>query len=300
MTESTPIRTRRRLSEIKTLRHLLPFYRAAHIEDVSLYWLPVGSFPVPFRKREWILNFLDKLDGAMRGQKQVPENFLLLKHTRTELNDRFVNTVQEYRPMTGLLLAPQQQLPAAPTSMEIKKLTESHSSDGLLNLDHLVPDYAAWFAGGDAASHRRDFLGVGGMLTIWIEQGQEPSGFDFKIPKVIATHPAMKGVNFQEQMRKGMRLQHPFLKRSREIFGAHLPDGPAKQHSLFLLPRLASQHFADATPEIRASWFEVFSAYCAEVEDQNGILLALRKPDFDEELIEIVEAMKEGGMEYPL
>jgi hypothetical protein len=300
MTESTTTNQRKRLSEIKTLHHLLPFYRAMHIEDISLYWLPVEGFPIPFRQREWILSFFDKLDEVMLKQRQVPENFLRLKHTRTALNDRFVNTVHEYRPMTGLLLMPQQQLPAVPTSMEVKKLTESHNSDGVLNLDHLVPDYAAWFAGGDAVSHRRDFWGVGGMLTVWIEQGQEPKGFDFEIPKVIATHPSMKGVDFREQMRKGMRLQHPFLARSRELFAAHLADGPVKRHSLFVLPRLTGPHFADATPATRATWFQVFSCYCAEIEDQGGILLAMKEPDFDDTLIEIIEAMKEAEKEYLL
>jgi hypothetical protein len=300
MPEDSISEPRRRLSDIKTLRHLLPFYRATTIEDISLYWLPVSEFPIKFRQREWILKFLDRFTAEMAKKKQVAENFLLMKHTRTDLNDRFVNTITEYRPMTGILLAPQQQLPAVPTSLEVKELTESHGPDGVLNLDHLVPDYCCWFAGGEESAHRRDFFGVGGMLTLWIDEGQEPQPFQFEIPKVIATHPAMKGVDFHEQMRKGMRLQHPFLKRSREIFAAHLPDGPVKRDSLFILPRLSSHHFTDATPDTRKSWFEIFSAYCIESDEHRGILLALKEPDFDEELIAILEAMKENGEEYPL
>jgi len=300
MEEISELTTRRRLTEVKTARHLLPFYRATTIEDISLYWLPVAEFPIKFRQRDWILKFLENLSADLKKDKQEVETFLQLKYTRTELNDRFVNTMFQYRPMTGLLLAPSQQLPAVPTSLEIKRLTESHGPEGTINLDHLAPEYCAWFAGSQAGEQRRDFFGVGGMLMIWLDEAQEPNPFNFEVPKVIATHPAMKGVDFNEQMRKGMRLQHPFLKRSREIFAAHLPDGPAKQHSLFILPRLASRHLLEADLETRSQWFEIFSAYCIESAEDKGVLLAFRDPDSDERMIAILDAMREADQEYPL
>jgi hypothetical protein len=115
----------------------------------------------------------------------------------------------------------------------------------------------------------------------------------------MRTHPAMKGVNFEEQLRKGNRLLHPFLKRSREVFAAHLADGPAKRHSLFVLPRLRSAHFVDTTPEIRSSWFQVFSAYCIESEVDRGILFCFKEGNFDDRLIAILDSMRENGWEFP-
>jgi len=300
MTHTEAAAPRRRLSDVKTSRHLLPFVRASAIEDISLYWLPISEFPIRFRQREWILQLLESLDEELKKRKQTVENFLQLKYTRTELNDRFVNTMLDYRPVTGILVAPGEQLPKPPTSLEVKKLTESHGPDGTINLNHLAPDYCAWFAGSQHSEQRRDFLGVGGMLMIWLDEGQEPSPLQFDVPRVLRTHPAMQGVDFEVQMRSGMRLQHPFLKRSREIFAAHLPDGPAKRHSLFVLPRLRGAHFIDATPELRETWFQIFSAYCIESEVDKGILFAFKDSNFDACLIAILTALREKGQDYPL
>ncbi len=291
--------SRSRLSEAKSARHLLPFYRAQEIDDVSLYWLPVEQYPIKYRQREWMLAFLEELTNDLHGGGQEAENFLQVKYTRTVLNDRFVQTMFEYRPMTGLLLAPGQQLPEVPTSMEIKELTESHGPEGTINIDHLAPDYCAWFAGKQSAEQRRDFFGVGGMLLLWLDAGQEPDAPKIDIPRVIATHPAMKGVDFEGQMRNGKRLQHPFLKYSREVFGAHLTDGPAKRHAAFILPHLRTDEWMGATPDQRAAWFELFSAYCVESERDRGVLLALKDPEFDERLVLLTERVEQRLGAYP-
>ena len=291
---------RRRLSDLKTSRGLFPFVRANAIEDLSLYWLPASEFPIRFAQRRWILEFFKRLDCDLKKAKLAIEQFLQLKYTRTELNELFLNTMFEYRPITGILLAPGQQLPQPPTSLEIKRLTESHGPEGTINLDHLAPDYCAWFSGSKQEEQRNDFFGVGGMLLIWIDEGQEAPIPQFDIPRVILTHPALKGVNFQELLRKGNRLQHPFLKQSRELFAAHLPDGPVKRHAMFVLPRLRSAHFIDAAPEVRRNWFQIFSAYCIESEADGGVLFAFKDPSFDERMISILDEMRGNGWEFPL
>ncbi len=246
-----------------------------------------------------MLEFFTRLDKELRKDKLAVEQFLQLKYTRTDLNERFTNTLFEYRPITGLLLAPGQQLPKPPTSLEVKQLTESHGPDGTLNLDHLVPDYCAWFSGSKPQEQRNDFFGFGGMLFIWIEEGQEAAIPQFDVPRVIQTHPAMKGVDFDELLRKGNRLQHPFLKASRELFAAHLTDGPAKRHAIFVLPKLRSAHFFEATPEIRSRWLQIFSAYAIESEADRGVLFCFKEPKFDERLIAILDAMREEGWQDP-
>lgn len=291
---------RKRLSEVKTQRHLLPFVRATSIKDVSLYWLPVEEFPISFRQRRWILGLLDLLTEDLKNDGQTVETFLQLKFARTDLNDRFTLTMMDYRPMTGLLLAPGGSLPANLTPLEAKRLSENPGKDATIDIDYLAPDYAAWFAGTQASEQRQDFFGVGGMMMLWLQEGGEPEAAKFEMPNVLRTHPAMKGVDLEAQMKRGMRMQHPFLARSREIFAAHLPDGMMKRHALFVLPLLTSQHFINATPDERASWFEIFSAYCIESPRDKGIVLAFRSPDFDERLIAMVESMKESLGDYPL
>jgi hypothetical protein len=109
----------------------------------------------------------------------------------------------------------------------------------------------------------------------------------------------MKGVDFQAQIRRGLRLQHPFLKRSRELFAAHLPDGTVKRHALIVLPLFKSMEFIDATAEQRTAWFEIFSAYCIESPRNNGVLLAIRDGQFDERLISLVRSTNEKIQGYP-
>ena len=265
-----------------------------------MYWLPVNEFPMSFNQRQWLLVFLQRLTAKLAESKQGVENFLQAKHTRTVLNDVFVNKMMAYRPMLGITLAPEQQLPNVPTIKEIEELTKHPNASGEIKIEHLAPEYCAWFAGEQKQEQQYDFFGVGGMLMVWLDEGQEPQAPQFDIPRVVATHPAMKGVDFAAQMKRGMRLQHPFLKRSREVFAAHLPDGPAKRSMPFVLPRLRGQHFLQATPDTRAEWFELFSAYCAEIEEDHGVVLAFRDPGFDEPLVELIEAVVEEKGEYPL
>jgi hypothetical protein len=124
-TIQAPAGPRKRLSEVKTVRDLLPFVRASSIEDVSLYWLPVSEFPIGFRQRAWILEFLDQLNQELKKDKQTTETFLQLKFARTELNGRFTNTLMEYRPMTGLMLAPGGALPHNLTPLSQAAFRES-------------------------------------------------------------------------------------------------------------------------------------------------------------------------------
>ena len=72
-----------------------------------------------------------------------------------------------------------------------------------------------------------------------------------------------------------------------------------KRHSLFILPLFSSSHLVDASPERRATWFEIFSAYCIESPKDKGVLLAVRDPEFDETMSELVEAVHEKLGEYP-
>lgn len=299
MDDSTTL-PRKRLSEAKTQRHLLPFVRASAIEDVSLYWLPVQEFPIGFRQRRWILGLLDLLTEELKKDQQTVETFLQLKFARTDLNERFTLTMMEYRPMTGILLSPGGGLPENLTPLEAKRLSESPGEDGTIDIDYLAPDYAAWFAGSQASEQRQDFFGVGGMMMVWLDEGGEPAVPKFEIPNAVRTHPAMKGVDLEGQMKSAMRLQHPFLARSREIFASHLPDSVMKRHSFFILPLLTTQDFVGATPDERASWFEIFSAYCVESPRDKGILLAFRSADFDSRLIALIETMREKSGEYPL
>ena len=48
----------------------------------------------------------------------------------------------------------------------------------------------------------------------------------------------------------------------------------------------------------RESWFTVFDGYLVESPGDKGVLLMLKKPDFDEELGKLMKQMREDGLVY--
>ena len=145
--------------------------------------------------------------------------FLQLKHTRTDLNRRFTQTLLEYEPVTGVLLRPGETLPEPPTSLEIKKLVDAPDANAEIGIAHLAPDYCAWFLEKKGTEQRKDVFGVGGMLFLWVEGDEANAPKPVRLPRSLATHPAMAGQDFNRQFRKLHSMRAPWLKMSMEVFG---------------------------------------------------------------------------------
>jgi hypothetical protein len=299
MSESVPAVRTPRLS--KSLDHPMePFTRASAITAASVYWMPVNQFPVPFRQREWILKLIEHLGEHFKKANLLEETFLGLKYTRQELNRRFTQTLLEYNPVTGLLLAPGEGMPATPTSMDIKKLVDNPDSNAEISVQHLVPDYAAWFLQKKAAAQRQDFLGVGGMTMLWVQPDPKAPPEKLQLSKKAQTHPAFAGHDLDAMFLKLYSMQAPWLKLSKEVFGKTLKEEVIYQGIPFILPKLAAADFTAATEEQLTEWFTVFHACCIESEKDGGLLFAVKQPDFDETLQELLQTMVDEGMRYPL
>ena len=277
-----------------------PFTRAKSITAVSVYWMPVNQFPTPFRQREWILKLIEHLGEHFKKLNLLEETFLGLKYTRQDLNRRFTQTLLEYNPITGLLLAPGDGMPATPTSLDIKKLVDNPDSNAEINVQHLAPDYAAWFLQKKAQAQRQDFLGVGGMTMLWVEPDANTPPQKLQLSKKALTHPAFAGHDVDAMFLKLHSMQAPWLKLSKEVFGKTLKDEAIYQGIPFILPKLAAADFTAATDKRLTEWFQVFHAFFAESEKDGGMLLAVKEPDFDETLQGILQTMVDEGMRYPL
>lgn len=279
---------------------LAPFARATSVTAASVYWMPVNQFPIPFRQREWILSLITRLSAHFEQAKLLEETFLGLKYTRQELNRRFTQTLLEYNPITGLLLAPGEGLPATPSSLDIKKLVDNPDSNAEINVQHLVPDYTAWFLAKKAAAQRQDFLGVGGMMMLWVPPDPKGPPEKLRLSKAAQTHPAFIGHDLDAQFMKLHSMQAPWLKQSKEVFGKTLKEEAIYQGIPFILPKLNAAAFTSATEEQLTEWFGIFHACCIESEKDGGLLLAIAEPDFDETLQQILQAMLDEDMRYPL
>ena len=298
--ESPTTPRRSRISESAHIPPLQPFVRATGISVASVYWLPVREFAIPFHQRQWLLHFFERLTAKFSTEDLLPETFLQLKYTRQELNQRFTQTLMEYEPVTGVLLAPGDTMPGTPTSLEIKKLVDHPDRNAEIGIQHLAPDYCVWFLQKNEKEQRRDFLGTGGILMLWVKSDADNAPPKVRISKALSSHPAFAAHDFDAQFRKLHSMQAPWLKQSKEVFGESIREEALYQGVPFILPKLDAAAFTSATPDQLAAWFGVFHAYCIESEKDKGLLLAVRDPDVDEPLQAILDEMRAEKLEYEL
>src|SRR5579884_1996471 len=97
---------RRRLEPVERDIQLKPFLRAHELEDVSLYWAPVDSFPMSFRVRTWWMNFLTRFRKLMAERDLRQENFLQFKTVTAEKSGHFMSNALDFVPVAGLGLKP--------------------------------------------------------------------------------------------------------------------------------------------------------------------------------------------------
>ena len=62
---------------------------------------------------------------------------------------------------------------------------------------------------------------------------------------------------------------------------------------------LSSEDFFSASPEAIEAWFTLFQVYWRESPEDRGILLA-SKLDLEQDLEELLQAMRDEGLEYPV
>lgn len=295
----TPPR-RRRLEEHDNSARFRPFQRAWQLDDCELYWMPVAGFPVPFRQRQWLMRFHELLAARLFKKHAItPELFLQMKTIHPNLRDAFIKTSREYHPIFSLGRYPGRALPPTPD--------EAYATDlqkGRIQYDHksLQPDYTYWFLSKKPREQYEAFLGHGGLTTLFFIPADPVMPAPPKPNMAMVRDPKMRalieGADVDGMVRQLQSLQAPFLKRSKELFAADLVDDPQYPGLLFTLPLLGSNEFFSATPEQRAGWFSLFDVYLRESPEDGGMLLASSK-DLEDDLEELLTAMRHDGLEYP-
>ncbi len=287
---------RRRLEPVERDIQLKPFLRAHELEDVSLYWAPVDSFPMSFRVRTWWMNFLTRFRKLMAERDLRQENFLQFKTVTAEKSGHFMSNALDFVPVAGLGLKPGATLPPLPEADQLRK--DSLQAD--FSMDKHIPDYTYWFVRKQDEEQRQHFFGMGGMVFLWLKEDPATRPPDLKLPPSVRRMLESRGSNIQQHLQTTYALLDSFQKKSKIVFGKNIEGDPAFMNASFVLPLLSSRNFFDAGPEIRQQWFEVFDGYCIESRDDKGILLALKDPAFDAPLSGLLEQMHGEGVVYPL
>jgi len=291
---------RRRLEEHDDSIRFRPWQRAWQIGTCQLYWMPVNTFPVPFRQRQWLLRFHELLAARLTEKYEItPELFLQMKTIHPHLRDTFIKTSREYHPIFGLGRHPGRPLPAMPDEKYAEDLQKNR-----IKYDHkaLQPDYSYWFLTKKAREQTQAFLGFGGLTTLFFPPADPEMPKPLKPNMASVRDPKMRELiektDVNAMVAKLSSLQAPFLKHSKDLFAADLIDDPQYPGLLFALPLLGSRDFFAATPDAIDEWFSLFNVYVRESPEDGGLILASSK-DIEQDLEDLLITMRDEDLEYP-
>lgn len=294
---------RRRLTPLEE-KTIAPFVRAQQIEDISLYWLPVSTFPMRPDQREWLMDFHRRIAEHMAKESQCREElFLRFKSIYPDLNDQFSRTSMEFAPIMGGGIAPGSSLPEKITMDALKEQVDEATKKGtLVDVQRWMPDMTYWFAKKLPEKQRECFLGFGGLVTLFLQPDPFTKPPEIKLPRIVTSMPSFQQMGgearFASEAQFAYSLRDPFLAKSKEVFGGAYREDPSYGGLLFVIPLFTAGVLLAASAQQKEEWFTLFDGYIAESLADKGVLLALKSPDFDESLAEILEVMREEGRVY--
>jgi hypothetical protein len=289
---------RKRLLEYEA-PSLDPFVRADSTTDCSVYWCGVREFPVNSYERIWFLEFLARLARHLKQtQKLREQNFLQNKFLLPDLIELFVKRSEEYVPIIGMTLIPGTEPIKIPDADQMRKEAQK-DIDAKRSLDptRWMPDYAHLFLDTDTTAQRADFFGHGGMLGLYLKPDSRQIEPLPELPRIFTSHPAFSPAMLK-QHQMSLAFQDPWLTQSKEVFGEPFKDSASFDGLPFILPLLTSASLLDATADERKRWFELFDGYWIESKPDKGLLLVLKAPDFDLELVELLDQMRLDGYTF--
>jgi hypothetical protein len=307
---------RRRLAPADELG-LQPWRRATELTRCALYWFGVQTFPIPSWQRAWLLKFLDRFAQHLQEKAGLRrELFVQLNALDSSHRDMFVSKSRDWMPMTGLSRAPNVRLPVPPSQADIKALQEGKKE---FDANQYMPDFCYWLLDNSFQPQMETLFGVGATTILFLkpsEKAQGPSaafpkellenplfaGADpnspIPLPSFVRENPLLRQLNVEGKINAAFKLQDEFLAKSKTIFGTGLEGSPAYQGFAFIIPSLESKDFFQQPEEVVKKWFGLFDVYVHESASDKGILLAAQE-EIDGPIIEIVQKMKEEGLQYP-
>lgn len=296
---------------------LEPWRRATELTRCALYWIGVRTFPIPSGQRAWLLNFITRLAQYLQETAGLRhELFVHVKALNPPLRDKFVRKAVDWMPTTGLGRAPNAPMPPPPSEADIKALQEGKKK---LDPNDYMPDFSYWLLDSSFQAQMEALLGGAATTLLFLKpdpNAQAPkslfpkellqnpmfAGADpnsaFPLPTFLRENPLLKQLNVESKINATFKMQDAFLAKSKTIFGAGLEDSPGFPGFAFIIPTLESKDFFQQREEDVKKWFELFDVYLHESKPDKGILLAARE-DIDAALIEIIQKMKDEGLEYP-
>lgn len=289
-------RSTSRLQEIDRSRDLLPWRRAEQMTRCYLYWLPVTAFPLRAAQRTWLLHFLNGFGEILSTKFGLrPEVFLQFK-TVPPLMDVFLNTAHAFGPFHGLTRRPGSRPPKLVDETDLDDISKGKKK---FKFNDYCPDYAYWFVFKAFRKQMEAFFGHGGISAMFLKP--DPATVPPKLPIPQAVRDKIdlfKQFDVDGAVAGAFALKDPFLAKSKEMFGSDLASDARFKGLLFTMPLLATADFFSAPAEQIENCFKLFDVYINESPTDQGVLLA-SKYSMEDDLIALLQKMKEDGMPYP-
>lgn len=288
-------------------RELLPWRRADGLGRCFLYWLPVDSFPMPTRQREWLMVFLDRWVLLMKDQFGLrPELFLQYKTVHPHLMKPLLNTMMDFVPVMGLGRKPGTSLPEMPSVDEIqattKKMFDALRQQHPLPLPDAnkhLPDYAYWFVDKSEKRQRELFFGFGGVTVTFLKPDPKTVPRPLPIsPNLRKRLPMLQVADIDQLMARAASLADGFLAKSKGLFSAGLENEPQTKGLPFILPLMDADDFFSQPQEVVQQCFDLFDVYFRESPADKGVLLAFAT-EIEPSLLTLLKEMREQGLIYP-
>lgn len=277
---------------------LAPWVQAGEqLTDVHLYWVPVTTYPWLHDEKVWLSEFLTRFSRLLAARHQVrAEIFLQYKSLGVDQSESFRKYAQKAMILPGLGRFADNDLPSFPTAEQVKEAVKDGKD---FDFREWIGDYILWFATKQPEQQRELFAGIGGMTTVFLPPDPKtaPPAIHFT-PEFRAAVPVFQKIDVDGMIAGTYALQDAFLEKSKQLFGGGLEEKAEYPGLMFILPLLDSSHFFAATEELRSQWFDLFEVYVNESKKDNGVLLAFKKPIYEETLLEVLDSMRQDGLQY--
>jgi hypothetical protein len=286
---------RRRLTPADRTPQLHPWRRAENLARCWLYWMPVGSYPMPDGQRQWIMSFFDQFMDLLTSQFGLRVELFLQHKTAQAILPQFMKSAREFSPMAGLKRKPGADFPTRITKEALEPVVKGEKA---FNLHEWIPDYCYWFLNKADRKQRELFLGYGGMSMMLLQPDSNTKPPELPFTAGMRKLELLKTFDVEGILAQGFALKDGFLQKSKELFGTGLESEPEYPGIPFVLPMLCANDFFHQPQEECDKWFQLFDVYVSESESDNGVLMA-SKLDFEDSLIALLEQMKKEGWVYP-
>lgn len=276
--------------------HYFPWRRADALVGSALYWMPVSAFPCRKGEKQWLQQFLLAFDQEMKEALQCrTEVFVHRDAIYPDMMEPLLLHLQELNPVPGVMRMYGEPLRKAPNPREILQIVAEGKMESLTSLGS---DVGWWFAKKNASQQRDLFLGLGGMVNVWLPPDPKTAPPPFHMPERALKNPAFAGMDIMGAVAVTYSFADSFLANSLKTFAPELKADPQYQGYPFALTLFKSEDIFSAGGEKREEWLRLAPCYLVESRPDRGILL-WGTPDIEDILRRVLQALREQKLEYP-